>query len=143
MTFNLPPETTMETTHAGLLIENGKMTPVQVGDYMDMYSLMHCQTFTTCFRVYLSQNRSLFGFCDDEFLINGNPNGWNVCIGFTLRTDAPYPIGGNVLILASDGEGETVDMTSAEMNRFTVDEERYVAVLGGVARVLPVLNYNG
>lgn len=85
---------------------------------------------TSCFTVQGDRSK-IVGYCDDEFLINGRQD-WCVLLGETLRLDAPYPIGGPVVIGGVTQAGGNRTLTSNELSHFTLSKP----VRAGGLRVL-------
>lgn len=99
--------------------------------------------FTTCFTIRLPKHEVLVGYCDEEFLVpDASPNEgkWCCAIGPSLRRDSPYPIGGPVVITASDHAGNGRPLADSEASLFVIS--RIVTLRGPGGQItLPVLDY--
>lgn len=73
---------------------------------------------TTAFRIPRSRG-SVIGYCDDEFLFKQRVD-WCCALGDTLRSDAPYGIGGPLVITGVRFDGATRSLTDDEEAGFTL-----------------------
>jgi hypothetical protein len=129
---------TVSTTR-GLLVSNGTLTEVQVGDYRDIQDKVG-GFFTTAFRVHLDTRKSIDGYCDDEFLLKESID-WNVVLEEGTLYGASYPIGGNIVIVGGDPyTGEQVDLTPEEVARFSITTNKGMLDTS-TGRVIPTLCY--
>lgn len=106
---------------------------------------------STCFRIR-AEGSLLIGYCDDEFLLRSVADkDWSCCLGKSLRLDAPYPIGGPVVIVGVNWEGESLPLTNEQISHFTLSNDKVQAnpkLFGfgtGMPRVpeLPLLEWEG
>jgi hypothetical protein len=106
-------------------LETIELPDDETGNYKAIRKLIQADQpvegwLTTCFRV-LGERGRLVAFCDDEFLLNGRQD-WCVLLGETLRGDAPYPIGGPVVIVGETQGGDTRGLTNNEASHFTLSK---------------------
>jgi hypothetical protein len=97
----------------------------------------------SCFKVPGSNGGFIYGYCDDEFLLTGRKD-WSVCLGATFRTDAPYAIGGPVVITGVTGGGETRSLTEREAKSIILLDVRTKPnpiIFGRGIPALPILQW--
>ncbi len=106
--------------------------------------LQHLQTLiggyvTPCFHTE-TESGAVYGYCAEEWFGKGN---WSVCIGNTLRTDAPYFIGGVVVIGGATVDGEVRDLTDDEIALFALHVPRgdRIPILQRETRAIHPLQY--
>lgn len=125
----------------GLLVKNGELQQVEIKSSQHIHELIG-NWFTSCFTV-ISPDRPhvwIVGYCDDEFLLREDVSFNVVLESGTLYSEA-YPIGGPIVITGvRQRDGETVSLTSTEMQRFFVDHHKVYTVLLGQ---LPTLRFKG
>lgn len=138
-----------KTSTRALLVDGGVLREVDIPGG-DTYAALQRYVvepsdgspFCRCFSVWLGRGqRTLDGWCDDEFLLKDRPERWNVVLeGGTLYA-TPYAIGGPILILAGNARtGESDGLTEAEANRFGIDASRGALMPDGVGvRLIPTL----
>lgn len=122
-----------------LIIKPGeeKLSEVNLKDSQHLHELIG-NWYTTCFTVPTKRG-PVIAYCDDEGLLSHSPNyrKWSAYIGHTLRTDAPYPIAGPIVISAANHEGETRELTDDEVALFKL--HKFAPVFRTVPE-LPVIN---
>lgn len=132
-----------------LLIKNGVIRkislPLDENTAADEINRLIGNWFTSAFHVPLEGGGSLTGYCDDEFLLHDAETifkSFNVALGPSLRMDAPYPIGGPIVVTSVGSQGETRSMTDEEADMLYLHERIGVEVQNtqnGETRQLPVL----
>jgi hypothetical protein len=98
---------------------------------------------SSCFSVPGSEGGCIYGYCDDEFLLTGRKD-WSVCLGDTFRTDAPYPIGGPVVITGVTSGGETRGLTEKEASSIRMMDVKVrpnALIFGRSIPALPLLQW--
>lgn len=134
---------------AALLIKNGEIRkvklPLDEGSASEEINRLIGNWFTTAFRVPLKDGESLVGYCDDEFLLHDAETVFqnlNVALGPSLRADAPYPIGGPIVVTRVGDYGETLPVTLEQAKMLYLHDRIGVEAQNpetGETRRLPVL----
>lgn len=125
--------------HDALLIKDGKIERIQIGDFRDIQKAVG-NTFTSAFRLPgAGYPLTIQAYCDDEFLLTGLP------MHFSVGNDiyrGGYAYGGPVVIMGVDErDGESRSLTEAEMRAFSISEHHEMSSVQGMMMYLPVLTY--
>lgn len=137
-------------SYAALLVENGRISRVTIpnedDDGANTINRLIGNWFTSCFHVETEEGNSITGYCDDEFLLKGDPEeinaNWNVVLEKGTLYGIDYAIGGPIVIVGHTYEGESRSLTENEMQRFFVDSSRlHLVGKFGYIRELPTLAY--